>query len=81
MTLDRTSEHRHEKRRSDLRRIGTAFVLEDERQIEQAVGRNARLKYDSTGKILLVPQPSDDPNDPLVSARTASLPCAGLNVI
>ncbi|KAH7132440.1 MFS transporter-like protein [Dendryphion nanum] len=46
---------------------GTALVLEDEqrRQEEQAVARNANLKYDKTGKILLVPQPSDDPNDPL----------------
>jgi MFS family permease len=42
-------------------------VLEDTRrtEVEQAVARNANLKYDKTGKILLVPQPSDDPNDPL----------------
>ncbi|KAF1998045.1 MFS general substrate transporter [Amniculicola lignicola CBS 123094] len=46
---------------------GTALVLEDEarRETEQAVARDASLKYDETGKILLVPQPSDDPNDPL----------------
>ncbi|KAF2749747.1 MFS transporter-like protein [Sporormia fimetaria CBS 119925] len=46
---------------------GTAFVLEDERRSAEvaAVARNAGLKYDKTGKILLVPQPSDDPNDPL----------------
>ncbi|KAF2280732.1 MFS transporter-like protein [Westerdykella ornata] len=46
---------------------GTAFVLEDERrrEEEQAIARDANLKYDKTGKILLVPQPSDDPNDPL----------------
>lgn len=45
---------------------GTAFVLEDRRGQEEAVARDANLKYDKTGKILLVPQPSDDPNDPLV---------------
>ena len=30
---------------------------------------DTRLKYDSSGpvRIILVPQPSDDPNDPLVS--------------
>ncbi|KAF2255351.1 MFS transporter-like protein [Trematosphaeria pertusa] len=46
---------------------GTANVLEDvsRRQVEHAVARDASLKYDKTGKILLVPQPSDDPNDPL----------------
>jgi MFS family permease len=46
---------------------GTARVLEDENrpQGQQAVVRDPNLKYDPTGKILLVPQPSDDPNDPL----------------
>ena len=45
---------------------GTALVLEGEQRRE--VERNAvsgGLKYDETGEILLVPQPSDDPNDPL----------------
>jgi hypothetical protein len=47
---------------------GTANVLESEskRPGGHAAGREAGLKYDKTGKILLVPQPSDDPNDPLV---------------
>lgn len=49
---------------------GTAFVYDDDddrkRSIAQDVARQT-LKYDRTGKILLVPQPSDDPNDPLVS--------------
>ena len=47
---------------------GTARVLDDERrrEEEQAVARRRGLKYDASGKILLVPQPSDDPNDPLV---------------
>jgi hypothetical protein len=50
---------------------GTAQVLEGEkrreveRTAESRIGRSG-LKYDKTGKILLVPQPSDDPNDPLV---------------
>jgi hypothetical protein len=52
---------------------GTAFVRDGDRKREAAqdVARN-HLKYDKTGKILLVPQPSDDPNDPLVS-RAASI--------
>jgi len=43
-------------------------VLESEskRPGGHAAGREAGLKYDKTGTILLVPQPSDDPNDPLV---------------
>ncbi|RYO26301.1 hypothetical protein AA0111_g8209 [Alternaria arborescens] len=49
---------------------GTAQVFEGEqrREVERNAGsRTGRsdLKYDKTGKILLVPQPSDDPNDPL----------------
>ncbi|KAF1929683.1 MFS general substrate transporter [Didymella exigua CBS 183.55] len=47
---------------------GTAFVYDNDddrkRSIAQDVARQT-LKYDKTGKILLVPQPSDDPNDPL----------------
>jgi hypothetical protein len=47
---------------------GTALVLDGDkrREVEQDAARNRNLKYDKTGKILLVPQPSDDPNDPLV---------------
>jgi hypothetical protein len=39
----------------------------NERHTEVVIDPN--LKYDTTGKtpIVLVPQPSDDPNDPLVS--------------
>ncbi|PVH95713.1 MFS general substrate transporter [Periconia macrospinosa] len=44
---------------------GTANVLEDDRIHVRHEERDGRLKYDKTGKILLVPQPSDDPNDPL----------------
>lgn len=47
---------------------GTAFVLDGDRTREVAQdAAHSHLKYDKTGKILLVPQPSDDPNDPLVS--------------
>jgi hypothetical protein len=59
---------------------GTAKVLETERRRAggdgDGAGREASLKYDKTGKILLVPQPSDDPNDPLVCAslHTIQLP-------
>lgn len=47
---------------------GSVLVLDDgtKRQVAQDAVRS-HLKYDKTGKILLVPQPSDDPNDPLVS--------------
>jgi hypothetical protein len=47
---------------------GTALVLESKqrREIERDVARTRGLKYDETGTVLLVPQPSDDPNDPLV---------------
>lgn len=47
---------------------GTAQVLQGEArtEVERNVVRDAGLKYDPTGTILLVPQPSDDPNDPLV---------------
>jgi hypothetical protein len=46
---------------------GTALVYDDDRKrdLAQSAARS-HLKYDKTGKILLVPQPSDDPNDPLV---------------
>ncbi|KAF9692399.1 hypothetical protein EKO04_009460 [Ascochyta lentis] len=44
---------------------GTAVLDSDrEREVAQDAARG-HLKYDKTGKILLVPQPSDDPNDPL----------------
>jgi hypothetical protein len=58
---------------------GTAQVFEGEqrREVERnagsTIGRSG-LKYDVTGKILLVPQPSDDPNDPLV--RPFNVPVA-----
>ncbi|KAL9024865.1 MAG: hypothetical protein Q9196_006204 [Gyalolechia fulgens] len=46
---------------------GTAFVLDDTSRPTPFQGTDARLKYDTRGAIpiILVPQPSDDPNDPL----------------
>ncbi|KAL4951206.1 major facilitator superfamily domain-containing protein [Aspergillus filifer] len=46
---------------------GTVDILEDERSEEQFSTYYTNLKYDRSepDPILLVPQPSDDPNDPL----------------
>jgi len=45
---------------------GTATVLDDEARLrEENAVHNPDLKYDPTGTIILVPQPSNDPNDPL----------------
>jgi len=44
-------------------------VLDDEKRREtEQTTIDPSLKYDTSGKvpIILVPQPSDDPNDPLV---------------
>lgn len=46
---------------------GTAFVYDDASRPSHDGEFDSRLKYDRTGTIILVPQPSDDPNDPLVS--------------
>lgn len=52
---------------------GTALVYDDDRKRDLAqTAAQSHLKYDKTGKILLVPQPSDDPNDPLVSGGAHS---------
>ncbi|KAH7200532.1 major facilitator superfamily domain-containing protein [Fusarium oxysporum] len=47
---------------------GTSFLNEKgiSSSLEDSTEKNhASLKHDPTGKIVLVPQPSDDPNDPL----------------
>ncbi|KAI9848685.1 MAG: hypothetical protein M1837_006772 [Sclerophora amabilis] len=46
---------------------GTVFVLDDISRTPARNPDNTRLKYDKNGTvpIILVPQPSDDPNDPL----------------
>ncbi|MCJ1455844.1 hypothetical protein MMC28_006201 [Mycoblastus sanguinarius] len=46
---------------------GTSFVYDDASRPAQEGEPDSRLKYDTSGRvpIILVPQPSDDPNDPL----------------
>ncbi|KAF2810513.1 MFS general substrate transporter [Mytilinidion resinicola] len=45
---------------------GTATVFDDESRLrEENAVHDPNLKYDSTGTIILIPQPSNDPNDPL----------------
>ena len=46
---------------------GTSYVYDDASRPTENGEPNPRLKYDKTGPtpIILVPQPSDDPNDPL----------------
>jgi hypothetical protein len=49
--------------------LGTSYMLDDEKRREtEQLTIDPNLKYDTTGKtpIILVPQPSNDPNDPLV---------------
>jgi hypothetical protein len=52
--------------------LGTSFVLEDASRPAEIGATHSRIKYDESGpvKIILVPQPSDDPNDPLVRCLT-----------
>lgn len=45
---------------------GTVYVHEQARRHAEQLYIDENLKRDKTGKIILVPQPSDDPNDPLV---------------
>ncbi|KAL3445791.1 major facilitator superfamily domain-containing protein [Aspergillus insuetus] len=47
--------------------LGTVDILQHERADDQPPTYHSHLKYDRSGSvpILLVPQPSDDPNDPL----------------
>lgn len=49
--------------------MGTSFVYDDASRPGEDGQLDSRLKYDRTGPvpIILVPQPSDDPNDPLVT--------------
>ncbi|KAH7328910.1 major facilitator superfamily domain-containing protein [Stachybotrys elegans] len=46
---------------------GTTRYFQNPEQQDATGGGTARLKYDASGKepIILIPQPSDDPNDPL----------------
>ena len=45
---------------------GTVYVYESEQRQAELLQSARHLKKDKTGRIILVPQPSDDPNDPLV---------------
>ncbi len=46
---------------------GTVYVYESEQRHAELLQAARHLKRDRTGRMILVPQPSDDPNDPLVS--------------
>jgi hypothetical protein len=45
---------------------GTVYVYESEQRHAELLENARHLKKDKTGRIILVPQPSGDPNDPLV---------------
>lgn len=48
---------------------GTVFIYDDaSRPMQDGRFGSRRMKYDRNG-VILVPQPSDDPNDPLVRER------------
>jgi hypothetical protein len=51
--------------------IGTATLKDEDEGRDQPVNIDPNIKYDRTGPvpIILVPQPSDDPNDPLVRLK------------
>jgi len=53
---------------------GTSLVYDDASRPAEPGVMDARLKYDTTRPvpIILVPQPSDDPNDPLVRSSFGS---------
>lgn len=56
----------HDRHLADV--PGTSFLNEkgvSSSGLEDAPENHVNLKHDPTGKIVLVPQPSDDPNDPL----------------
>jgi hypothetical protein len=54
---------------------GTALVLSSPSDRLRQLALDGRaLKYDATGKILLIPQPSDDALDPLVRIPSLHFP-------
>ena len=61
---------------AELTSLGTVNVLEQEGQVKENV---AGLK--KQGDIILVPQPSDDPNDPLVKLSYTHRRSKVLNII
>lgn len=46
---------------------GTVYVYAAEQRQAELLRSAQHLKKDKTGRIILTPQPSSDPNDPLVS--------------
>lgn len=50
---------------------GTVYVKERTNTVAAHPDDNSHLKRDKKGTTILVPQPSNDPNDPLVSASEA----------
>ena len=52
---------------------GTVNVYERQRRTEEQLQQDRVLERDATGKIILVPQPSNDPNDPLVRNTFSSV--------
>ena len=46
---------------------GTVYILDDASRTAVAAERDRHSKRDKTGQIILVPQPSDSPDDPFVS--------------
>lgn len=74
-TRDSQNPTRRPEDTNRLRALGTAYVLDNKSRSSEDHDEStepkrvvAGLKYDLSGKepIILVPQPSDDPNDPLV---------------
>jgi hypothetical protein len=45
---------------------GTVYVFDDASRTAVEAERDTHSKRDKTGRIILVPQPSDSPDDPLV---------------
>lgn len=59
---------------------GTVYVYHAEQRQVELLATAQHLKRDKTGKVILVPQPSNDPNDPLVSL-CASLPTSSTLIL
>ena len=45
---------------------GTVFIYESTQRHAELLENAQHLKKDKSGRIILIPQPSSDPNDPLV---------------
>lgn len=68
--MSRVWPYTHEKvSRSDML-VGTSYLLDDASRPAIPQNLNANdVKYDKSNTIILVPQPTDDPNDPLVPCK------------